>query len=183
MEHRSTASQIRTKKVLMSRQGNRIRGYSVVELLVVIAISATMTAVASPVIWNTLSNMSLNSAVQSASGAISATRYQALRYGYPFRLTFSTTTPISYQVLSEPTAITGNATAFSNVGAAVPLTGTGGVALNANTTIQFNPSGTAQLIAGGTGFSLDGQTFTIAYAGKTTTISVSSVGYVSTTTQ
>jgi prepilin-type N-terminal cleavage/methylation domain-containing protein len=160
----------------------RRRGYTMIELLVVMVIAATMSAVAVPMIWNALKSMHLSSAVQSVTGAISSTRYQALRYGYPFQLTLNTT-PLTYQVSSEPTTAAGAATSFTNVGNAVSISGTSGVTLNANTTIQFNPSGTAQLITGGTGFSLDGQTFTIAYAGRTSTVTVSSVGYVTTQTQ
>jgi prepilin-type N-terminal cleavage/methylation domain-containing protein len=155
----------------------RARGYTLVELLVVLVIAATMTAVAAPVIQGALSNIRLTSAVQSTTSAISTTRYQALRYGYPFQLKLNSTT-LTYQVLSEPVG----AAAFANVGSAIPISASN-VALNANTTLQFNPSGTVQFISGAAGFSLDAQTFTIAFAGKTTTVTVSSVGYVTTSTQ
>jgi Tfp pilus assembly protein FimT len=148
-----------------------------VELLVVLIIAATMTAIAAPVIQGALSNIHLSSAVQSTTSAISTTRYQALRYGYPFQLQLNAAT-LKYQVLSEPVG----AAAFSNVGSAIPISASN-VALNANTTLQFNPSGTVQFIAGAAGFSLDGQTYTISFAGKTTTVTVSSVGYVTTSTQ
>ena len=155
----------------------RARGYTLVELLVVLLIAATMTAVAAPVIQGALTSIHLNSAVQSATGAIASTRYQALRYGYPFQLQLNSAT-LTYQVSSEPVG----AVAFSNVGSAIPLSASN-IVLNGNTTLQFNPSGTVQFIAGGAGFSLNGQTFTIAYAGRTTTVTVSSVGYVTTSTQ
>jgi prepilin-type N-terminal cleavage/methylation domain-containing protein len=153
------------------------RGYTLVELLVVLIIAATMTAVALPVLQGSLNNIRLSAAVQSATGAISTTRYQALRYGYPFQLQLNATT-LTYQVLSEPVG----AAAFANVGSAIPISASK-ITLNANTTLQFNPSGTVQFITGGAGLSLDAPTFTIAYAGRTTTVTLSSVGYVTTSTQ
>lgn len=153
------------------------RGYTLLELLVVLVIATTMTAVAVPTITGALNTIRLSSAVQTATGAMSTTRYQSLRYGYPFRIAIDSTA-LTYQIQSEPVG----AVTFSNVGTAIPVS-TSKIAINSNTTLQFNPSGTVQFISGGAGFSLDGQTFTIAYAGRTSTVTVSSVGYVTTSTQ
>jgi len=155
----------------------RSRGFTLMELLIVMIVGVTMTAVAMPVLQGALINIRLSSAVQSATGAISTTRYQALRYGYPFQLTLNSTT-LTYQILSEPVG----AVSFTNVGSPVPISGSR-VTMNANTTLQFNPSGTVQFISGGAGYSLDAQTFQIAFSGRTSTVTVSSVGYVTTSTQ
>jgi len=155
----------------------RARGYTILELLVVLVIASTMTAVAVPTITGALNTIRLSSAVQTATGAISTTRYQSLRYGYPFRIQLDSTA-LTYQLQSEPVG----AATFANVGTAIPVS-TSKITINSNTTLQFNPSGTVQFISGGAGFSLDGQTFTIAYAGRTSTVTVSSVGYVTTSTQ
>lgn len=176
--NQAVTANITIKRVqLRDARVTRTRGYTLIELLVVLVIAATMTAVAVPTITGALNTIRLSSAVQTATGAIATTRYQSLRYGYPFRILLDATA-LTYQVQSEPVG----AVSFANVGTAIPVS-TSKITINSNTTLQFNPSGTVQFISGGAGFSLDGQTFTIAYAGRTSTVTVSSVGYVTTSTQ
>jgi prepilin-type N-terminal cleavage/methylation domain-containing protein len=170
------------RRQLLQRNVSRPRGFTLIELLLVVVVAGTMTAVAAPLVQNGLNTIHLSSAVQSATSAISVTRYQALRYGYPFQLALNAT-KLNYQVSSEPTSINGNANTFSNVGNPVSLSGSPNITLNANTTLQFNPDGTVQFIGGGNGFSLDAPTFTMACAGRTTTVTVSRVGYVTTQTR
>lgn len=159
----------------------RARGLTLIELVFVLAIAVTMTAVAVPVIQSALISFRLSAAVQTVTSAIASTRYQALRFGYPFQVALTAAT-LNYQVWSEPTTSTGPAAAYSKVGNSVPLSGSP-ITLNANTTLQLNPDGTVQFIAGGAGFALNAPTLTLSYAGKTATVTVSSVGYVTTQTQ
>ena len=116
---------------------------------------------------NALRNYRLTAAVASATGAIAATRYQAIMHAYPYNLTFNSTNA-TYQVASEPPG----ATSFTNVGGAVPLSGVGDVTINQTTTLQFNANGTVSATTGT-------MSFTISNGLLTKTINVTGVGDVS----
>jgi prepilin-type N-terminal cleavage/methylation domain-containing protein len=134
---------IRSSKI---RKGARVRaraarGFTLIELLVVIAIAGVLSAMAIPVIANTMRVYRMRAAVTSLTGAISSARYQAIFHGCKTQIVF-TASSYSYQVQSEQPAYGGQAclTAYANVGGAVPLIGQG-VALNQNVTMIFSPGG------------------------------------------
>jgi len=141
-------------------------GYSLLELVVTLAVVSVLSSFALPTTVNVLRNYRLTAAVAAATGAITATRYQAIMHAYPYNITFSTNG--SYQVASEPPG----ATSFGNVGTAVPLSGVGDVTINQTTTLQLNANGTVSATTGAL-------SFTISNPLKTHTISVTGVGGVS----
>ena len=88
--------------------------------------------------------------------------------GYPFRVAFDATTR-QYQVGSQPPG----AASFSNVGNAVPLSGSS-VTISPNTTLQFRPNGAVTATTGSL-------SFTITYSGLTKTVAVSNYGNITVT--
>jgi len=141
-------------------------GYNLLQIVVTFAVVACLTAFALPKTQYVLKNYRLNAAVVSATGAIVATRYQAVMHAYPYNITFSTAG--NYQIASEPPG----ATSFTNLGGSVPLAGTGDVSINQTTTLQFNANGTVSATTGSL-------IFTITNGLLTKTITVSGVGDVS----
>jgi prepilin-type N-terminal cleavage/methylation domain-containing protein len=154
----------------------RTRGFTLIEMLIGVAIGTVLTVVAVPVITAEVQVLRLSSAVTAAAQSIQAARFQAIQNGYPYNITFTPST-FTYQVANEVPP----ATTFSNVGTAVPLSGTI-LTLNASTVLQFAPNGVVTCTTCGTGMAVNGAVMTITYAGHTATISISSVGYVSTST-
>ena len=124
------------------RPVKRSAGYSLLQIVVTFAVVSALTAFALPMTQNVLKNYRLNAAVVSATGAIVATRYQAVMHAYPYNITFSTAG--NYQIASEPPG----AASFSNVGGSVPLAGIGDVSINQTTTLQFNANGTVSATTG-----------------------------------
>jgi Tfp pilus assembly protein FimT len=147
-------------------QGRSSAGYSAVELLLVVTISIIMCAMAIPTVQSAMASYELNAAVDSARGAIQATRYQAIMHGYPYQVAFNPTGN-TIQILSEAPP----ATTFTNVGAAVPLSPEA-VTLSAATTLQFKPNGSVSAPLGA-------MTFSISYKGTTKTLTVSNYGSIS----
>jgi Tfp pilus assembly protein FimT len=141
-------------------------GYSLLHLVVTLAVVSVLSSFAVPTTVNALRNYRLTAAVAAATGAITATRYQAIMHAYPYNITFSTNG--NYQVASEPPG----ATSFGNVGSAVPLSGVGDVTINQTTTLQFNANGTVSATTGTL-------SFTISNPLMTHTITVTGVGDVS----
>jgi Tfp pilus assembly protein FimT len=116
-------------------------GFSTLELVVVIAIALVLGGIAVPATQKTLQYLTLRSAVSSLTGAIQATRYQAIFHGCRYQLAVSHTN-YNYQISSEAPASGGTActTTFANVGTTIPLEGNG-VTLNQDVTLQFRPGG------------------------------------------
>ena len=137
------------------------------QLVIILAVVSTLAAMALPTTQNALRNYRLTAAVASATGAIAATRYQAIMHACPYNITFNSV-DATYQVASEPPG----ATSFTNVGGAVPISGVGDVAINQTTTLQFNANGTVSATAGTL-------SFTISNGLLTKTITVTGVGDVS----
>jgi Tfp pilus assembly protein FimT len=137
-----------------------------IEMLIVITIALILTAMAIPATTSTIANYKLSSAVDSATGAIQTTRYQAIMHGYTYQVAFSNVNN-TFQVLSEVPP----ATTFSNVGLAVPLSGSQ-ITLSAPTTLQFKPNGSVSAVVGA-------MNFTISYSGNTKTVTVSNYGSIS----
>jgi Tfp pilus assembly protein FimT len=138
-----------------------------IEILITLAVAMTLIAMALPTTLNALRNYRLTAAVASATGAISATRYQAIMHAYPYKITFNSTNA-TYQLASEQPP----AASFTNLGSAVPLSGVGDVTINQTTTLQFNANGTVSAATGTL-------SFTISNGPLTKTISVTGVGDVS----
>jgi len=78
----------------------RSDGYSLLQIVITLVVVSTLVATAVPTTVNALRNYRLIAAVSAATGAISATRYQAIMHAYPYNITFSTNG--NYQVASEP---------------------------------------------------------------------------------
>ena len=154
-----------------SRSGRRpvrpSQGFTVIELALTLAAISVLVAVAVPTTVNTLRNLRLSAAVSAATGAISATRYQAIMHAYPYNITFNSSNA-TYQVASEPPG----ASSFTNLGSAIPISGVGDVTINQTTTLQFNANGTVTATTGTL-------TFTISNPLTTHTITVTGVGDVS----
>ncbi len=141
-------------------------GYTVLQMVVTLGVIGVLASFALPSTVNALRNYRLSAAVTAATGAISATRYQAIMRAYPYNITFSTNG--NYQVASEAPP----ATTFTNLGSAVPISGVGNVTINQTTTLQFNANGTVSATAGAL-------SFTVSNGLLTKTISVTGVGDVS----
>jgi prepilin-type N-terminal cleavage/methylation domain-containing protein len=152
------------------RAAQRSDGYNLIEILITLAVVGTIIAMALPTTVNALRNYRLTAAVASATGAISATRYQAIMHAYPFNITFNST-DATYQVASEAPP----ATSFTNLpGGAVPLSGKGDVTINQTTTLQCNANGTVSATTGTMSF-----TISDPVTNRQHTITVTGVGDVS----
>lgn len=125
-----------------------------------------LTAVAVPILQSAVNTYRLRAAVSSITAAVQSARYQAIFQGYPFRVAFSSANN-NYQVSSQPAGAPG----FAALGGAIPF-GSSQVNLAADAAIQFNPSGSVQVIGGA-------NPLTITYKGQTKTITVSTNGNVS----
>lgn len=143
-----------------------VAGYTMMEVALIVAIVLCLLAFAIPSLFGAVATYKLNAAVDSASWAIQTTRYQAIMKGYPYQLTFNTTTK-SYQVSSQPPG----SASFSNVGGAVPVSGDP-VTISANASLQFKPNGIVIPVVAGS------QTFSISFQNRTKTITVTNYGSV-----
>ena len=156
-------------------------GFSMVELLIVVAIGIVMTAIAIPTTGSLVKSYQLDSAAQSASGAIQAARYQAIMNGYPYQLDIDSTTnqlKVSNKVPPATTFSTvssGQTISSSNVtiGVGTASSGSAGHAI-----FQFNPNGVVSVTSG----QVMPLTLTIAYNGTTKHLAVSNYGSVSVST-
>jgi Tfp pilus assembly protein FimT len=144
------------------------------ELSIVILIALIVMGFAIPAVTNLMYNYRIHSAVASATWAIQSTRYQALMEGYPFEVTFSASTN-SYQILSAPTP--GAPTTFSDVGSAVPLSGSA-MTLNQTTTYTFTPTG---LVTANPATALTSTPLVVSAWNNTATIAVSNYGNITVT--
>jgi len=100
------------------------RGFTLLELLIVVGIVIILSALAVPVIQNTMRVYAMRSAISSITGVISSTRYQAIFNGCQSQLVI-TKANFSYQIQSENPGV-GGATcngAFANVGGLTPFSG------------------------------------------------------------
>ncbi len=150
------------------RTAQRSDGYSLLQIVITLAVVSTLVSTALPTTIKALRTYRLIAAVSAATGAISATRYQAIMHAYPYNITFNSSNA-TYQLASEPPS----QTSFTNVGTAVPLSGVGDVTINTTTTLQFNANGTVSATAGSLSFTMTNLN------SKYYTISVSGVGDVS----
>jgi Tfp pilus assembly protein FimT len=124
-----------------------------------------MGAMAIPITQAAMWNFQLSAAVDSVTGAIQTTRYQAIMHGYPYQVTIDATHN-TFQVLSEAPP----ATSFTNVGNAVPLSAVP-ITVSTATTLQFKGNGAVSATTGA-------MSFTISYKGTTKTLTVSNYGSI-----
>jgi Tfp pilus assembly protein FimT len=136
--------------------------------VIVVAVGLVLAAIAVPVVQGSLQYFALRSAASSATGAIQATRYQAIFNGCPYQVVFSKANA-RYQVQGKIADANGNCAAgFTDVGIETPLSGSP-VTLNQDTTLMFRPSGLTQATVGT-------MTMTLSYYGQTKTITVTGYG-------
>jgi Tfp pilus assembly protein FimT len=165
-----------SRSAAMPKASRSEAGHTLVELLVVVAIMVTVAAMAVPLLTASMRDYQLRSAVTSLTGTVQATRYRAIAAGYQYQIVLNKAAG-TYQVQNEVPP----ATTFSNVGGAVPLSGSSVAAvLGADTTIQFHPSGKVVCTAG-TVDAAGNTTFTLTLRGKTETILVSRYGNINVT--
>jgi Tfp pilus assembly protein FimT len=161
---------------LASPRHRRTLGYSLIEMVLVVSILLLMAVLAIPLLNNIMNAYRLRSAVSAVTGFIQSARYQALASGYGYQVVLNKATS-TIQIQSDPNRI-GTYTNFCVPAASscpIPLSGSGiPVVLGADTTLQFRPSGIVTATTGST-------TLTLAYGGKTETITVSSYGNVKVT--
>jgi Tfp pilus assembly protein FimT len=151
------------------KQSTRVRaGFSMIELCIVMTITMVVMGMAIPMVRQTVSRYRLGAAVSSVTGAIRATRYQALMKGYRYRLAITPSSK-TYQLSS----MIPPATAYSSEGSAVPIT-SNAVTISAPTTLEFRPNGQVSAVTGA--LDLD-----LSYEGVTKTITVSTYGNVTVT--
>jgi Tfp pilus assembly protein FimT len=154
----------------------RTLGFSLIEMVLVISILLLTAVLALPLLNNIMSTYRLRSAVTSVTGFIQSARYQALASGYGYQVVLNKAAS-TIQIQSDPNRIN----TYTNLcvpaapSCPIPLSGSGiPIVLGADTTLQFRPSGIVTATAGST-------TLTLAYGGKTETITVSSYGNVKVT--
>jgi len=154
------------------------RGFSLIEILVALLIGSLLTAMAIPATRSALASYQLDAALNSLTGAIQGTRYQAIMHGYPYQVDIDPTAN-TFQVASEP----GGTNTYSPIGSAIPISGSP-VTISAGTTNSNTPAhATLQFKANGAVVVASGQapplSFTISYKGTTKTITVSNYGSIS----
>ncbi len=154
------------------------RGFSLIELLFVIMIVLIMTAMAIPLVNNTVSYFRMRGAVAATTGAIQSTRYQAIFQGCPYQIVFTAATK-TYQVQNSCPSTGAFVNVCSPSTLAVcpkPLAGAGSpLTLGADMTMTFSPGGK---ITSAT----SPMVMVITYGGKPPeTITVSSYGSINVT--
>jgi prepilin-type N-terminal cleavage/methylation domain-containing protein len=170
MEKRSMKLAFRQSRVRPVERQLESRGFTLIEMVMVVAIGLVVAAMAVPTVNKVMNTYRLRAAVSSVTGAIQTTRYQAISSGYAYQVVLKKTAG-TLQVQSDP----GRTGTFANVGNAIPLTSSSiQVVLNADTTLQFRPSGLVQATTGAT-------TLTLTYGSNTETITVSNYGNVKVT--
>ena len=163
----------------MKRYSNS--GFTLLEAVMVMAVAILLAGMTLPVFTNAMKNYYQSATVSAAAGALQTTRFQAIMRGYPYEVVFTPST-LSYQVYAETSGATCPPT-FSAVGAATPLPSAGGVAMTGTTiTYTFYGSGTVYGVVPTASPCLPAAApaLQIANSVKSSTITVSGVGDVST---
>jgi prepilin-type N-terminal cleavage/methylation domain-containing protein len=150
-----------------------IAGFTVLELVVVIAVVGVLASFAIPMTMGALRNYRLSAAVSAATGAISATRYQAIMHAYPYSITFNSSNA-TYQVANATASACPVTTVFTPLpGGPTPISGNGDVTINQTTTLVFCANGTVSATTGAMSF-----TISDPLTNRQHTISVTGVGDV-----
>jgi prepilin-type N-terminal cleavage/methylation domain-containing protein len=147
-------------------------GFTLVELLMVMAISIIICAFAVPNLQNSMTSYRLGAAASAISGAIQATRYQAITGGCTYQLTLTSGSQ-NYQVTAQ--TISGSppacSTTYSNIGSAVQWSTSSSISLNSSITYTFSPNGTVST-------NVSGNVIQLSVNNLWKTITVSGTGYV-----
>jgi len=155
-------------------------GFTMIEALMVVAVGLLLGGMAIPIFGNAMKNYYQSATISAAAGAIQSTRFQAIMHGYPYQITFTSST-MSYQVYTESAGVS-CPPAFSAVGNAVPLPSAGSVSMTGTTaTFTFYASGTVYGTVPTTSpcTPAAAPTLQIKNSVKSNTITVSGVGDVS----
>jgi prepilin-type N-terminal cleavage/methylation domain-containing protein len=142
------------------------KGFTLLEMLLVVTVIGVLAGISVPIFQSTSSSYQMSSAVLSVTGAIQATRYQAIMHGYPYALAIDPSSQ-TYQIQNE---LPGTST-FTGVGSPIPWSVNKGIVLSTATTLQFSPGGTVTIASGS-------MTLSLSNATTTETITVSEVGNV-----
>ena len=150
--------------------------FTMIEAMIVMSISILLAGIAIPIMSNAMKSFQQTATVSAATGAISATRFQAIMQGYPYQIVF-TSSSLSYQIFTEvPPATTFSLVTPAAGSATTPLPNAGGVSMTGTTfTYTFSANGTVTSVANPSGTALQ-----IKNTVKSNTIAVSGVGNVST---
>lgn len=157
------------------------RGFTAIETIVVVSIAVIVTAMAVPQGVTILNAYKLQSAVSAVTGAIQATRMQAVGNTTPYKIVF-TKSSNSYQISScngcSILSPTGNT--YTNINTSIPFATDSRVVLSADTTLYLRPGGAVQLTEG-TSACPTVTSFTLTYKGTTKTIAVGCYGQITVT--
>jgi type IV fimbrial biogenesis protein FimT len=132
-------------------------GFTLIEVLIVLAIAMVLAGIAIPSFVNAINSYRLNAAASAVSGAIEATRFQAIMKGCQSQLVFTSST-MSYQAYSEAGAIgaTTCLASFAAVGTSIPLPSAGPITMSGTSfTYTFFPNGTVTSTANPAGTTLE----------------------------
>ena len=179
------------------------RGYTLIEAALVVAISLAATVMAVPIITNAGNSYRQSATVSATSGALAATRFQAIMHGYSYQLVL-TPASLSYQIYNEvPPATSFSLIVPAQGSSTTPLPSAGGITMtlvtcsvaltnwactpsadqttvNSSTlTYTFAPNGT--VTTSPTGTSPAGVGIQIKNSVKSNTMWISGVGDVGTT--
>jgi type II secretory pathway pseudopilin PulG len=152
---------------------SRAAGFTLLEALIVVAVGVVLTALAIPVISNTLVNMRMNSSVSQFTAALSSSRFQAIKASQPYTLVI--TAPANTYVLTN--TVTGYAAPAVPFPSYIDINGGGGTF-----TYTLCPNGTVYGAGGACPGTNQPPSLSFQYQNRQIDIAVSEVGNVSTTT-
>lgn len=149
-----------------------------IELLIIVCLVMILTAIAIPTTRSAMATYQLDAAVDSVTGAIQSTRYQAIMHGYLHQVDFNSADN-QIQVSSEVPP----ATTLTAVGAPVPISaspvtlgvGTPSSGSAGHAILQFKANGSVSIVSGQPA----PLSLTLSYHGTTKTLTVSKYGSIS----
>jgi prepilin-type N-terminal cleavage/methylation domain-containing protein len=148
-------------------------GFTLLEIVVAVVIGVILTALAIPVISHAVADMRMNSTVSAFSGALSSSRYQAIRDSQTYTLVL--TAPSNTYVLTNTSTNTaGRPVLLSSY---VPINGGAG-----SFTYSLCPNGTVCGAGGCTGNVNQPPALSFTHQGRQINVAVSEVGNVTATT-
>lgn len=177
----------------MQRLDTNVRGFTLIDTIVVVTIAAVIMAIAVPIANTIISNFRLQNAVMAITGAIQATRMEAISTTLPMKVTFSKATNTYQAAFCSTCNVYATTGAYTNGHAPktpggqpflpnpVAFSGAGsGVTLSADTTFYLRPGGAVQTTEGTTSCPTLAP-FTLSYRGTTKTITVGCYGQITVT--